>query len=218
MTESELVQSPSALKIQLQLDESDLTLLNARVLAKMQLRSQLPHLILNWVVIVPLLPFIPFVLTGNYVHHEILIGYGIMLVFGVSLTAKTYRLFNANLKKWLASDEAKRWMVPTTLVFAPQGLFVQNFSTNSLVKWTSVSEIERATDRLYLWVSKSNAYIVPRRFFRDSHEYDSLVEYIEHCRAACVPQPLTCPQCRYDLRAASGSGCPECGWCREMNQ
>lgn len=215
MSHSESPAVPAGLRIQLQLNESDLVILHKRVLAKLQLRSELPQLILNWIVVYPLLPFIPFVLTGNYWHYEMLIGYGTMLVFGVWLTAKTYRVFAGNLKKWLASDEARRHMVPTSLIFTPEGIIVQSHSANALVRWTTVANIERAADRTYLWVSKSNAYVVPRRFFRDDHEYDSLLNYICNCRAACPLEPMTCPRCGYDLRGSSGSGCPECGWQRE---
>jgi hypothetical protein len=79
-----------------------------------------------------------------------------------------------------------RWQLRRSPLHAPQAYTVRNSAfevespkAHSTIKWSVFPRLRRTPDRLFLFVTRHSAYIIPRRAFGSDAEFEAFVAAVE---------------------------------------
>ena len=117
--------------------------------------------------------------------------------FALSRLHTPYRLFDFLFAMAIAAvlmvlgsptqrAHAWRWQMRRSPLYAPQTFTVRDTAfeiaspkARSTVSWRAFRRVSRRDDRLFLFVSRQSAYIVPRRAFASDREFEEFVAEAE---------------------------------------
>lgn len=98
----------------------------------------------------------------------------------------------------------KRMVYITPDEFSESSMFCQ-----TILKWAGIQNLVTTADHLFVYISTTTAFVVPRRAFRDESSFKTFSETAMAYYKAVSPG--LCRKCGYDLTGNTSGRCPECG-------
>lgn len=106
-------------------------------------------------------------LTGFIDWSALVVG----LLLGVLIILLSDRRMRARL--WLRLTKRSPLYAPHSFTVGPTALRVSSPKLSSEIRWSTLRDMKRAEDRLFFFVTKRLAYIVPRRAFDTDADFEA---------------------------------------------
>ena len=150
-------------------------------------------------------------------------------VVGAIWTALQYRRALAPITQekrahqYARSEPVRFTLGPQALEIGPAGIVYRSRDQDVTQRWSGIAAVRDVPDGIYFQRRDRQCYVVPKRIFRGPDEAASVVRRsrawldeaghgdARRIRAHLAERDVLCPGCRYNLRGAQGSSCPECG-------
>ena len=98
------------------------------------------------------------------------------------MVASVLLLFShRQFRAWLFIRFAKRGALyaPPSYAITPGALRISSEKGVSDVRWTAFLDVRRSDDRLFIFMSKRQAFIIPRRAFDSDQDFEAFVTAAE---------------------------------------
>jgi hypothetical protein len=106
-------------------------------------------------------------LTGFIDWSALVVG----LFLGALIILFSDRRIRARL--WLKLTRRSPLYAPQSFEVAPAGLRISSPKLSSEIRWSALRDMKQAEDRLFFFVTKRLAYIVPRRAFDSDSDFEA---------------------------------------------
>ncbi|MBS0197841.1 MAG: YcxB family protein [Planctomycetes bacterium] len=135
-------------------------------------------------------------------------------------TTNTHKLAKQNELSRVERADYSSYVGGVTVGIDPGGIDIAHESKSLRIAWRMVTIREAAGS--FVFSCGADGAIIPRRAFSSPHDADAFITQArawwqtgqlapeEHLARYLSDRDLPCPKCRYNLRGARGTACPEC--------